>query len=63
MHVAFYNVILTRNPSFRRAQLFRCMDDGIYKFILNATEDKTKARYSTVYIKGGNGAWKIAHHH
>ena len=39
------------------------MDDGIYEFIFNDTGDKVKARYSFVYTKGGDGAWKIAHHH
>ena len=39
------------------------MDDGIYEFILNVAGDKVKARYSLVYTKGGDSAWKIAHHY
>merc|ERR1712176_1135453 len=37
-------------------------DAGIYEFIMGATGDKVKARYTYVYVFEGN-QWKIAHHH
>lgn len=39
-----------------------CMDNGVYEFLLQATGDTVKARYSFVYTKEG-GEWKISHHH
>ena len=37
-------------------------DNGVYEFVLGATGDVVKARYTFVYAEE-DGEWKIVHHH